>query len=134
MAGVVVDASVAVKWYLPEDRSAQARQLLASGKALLAPSLVILEIGHAMWAAARGGRTTAEAGRAAVENALCAFTEVTPDLELVRDASAFLNSLQHPIYDCLYLALARRSGATLVTADDQQFAAARKARVAAELL
>jgi predicted nucleic acid-binding protein len=87
-----------------------------------------------MWAASREGRTRPEAGQAAIESARIAFTELTPDLDLIGEASALLRSLRHPMYDCLYLALALRSAATLITADDKQFAAARKARIAAKLL
>lgn len=51
------------------------------------------------------------------------------------DSDARLSSaLSHPIYDCLYIALAARQGTTLVTADEGQFAAARRARIDVRLL
>jgi predicted nucleic acid-binding protein len=37
--------------------------------------------------------------------------------------------LRHPIYDCFYLALAQREGASLVTADNKMLGAAKQARV-----
>ena len=53
---------------------------------------------------------------------------------LIADAARKSQNLVHPIYDCLYLALAERQGAVLVTADFKQFAAARKAKVKARRL
>jgi predicted nucleic acid-binding protein len=38
------------------------------------------------------------------------------------------------VYDCFYVALAQRDGATLVTADQKQFELARRTRVRAQLL
>jgi predicted nucleic acid-binding protein len=45
---IVVDASVAVKWVLPEADSGPA-VALREADALIAPSLVIAEIGNALW-------------------------------------------------------------------------------------
>lgn len=42
--------------------------------------------------------------------------------------------LQHAIYDCLYLALAQRTMAVLLTADDRQYELARRLRIDARLL
>lgn len=53
---------------------------------------------------------------------------------LIAPAVRLMLSLQHPVYDCLYLALAEREGMPLVTADERQFAAARRARIEARLL
>lgn len=43
----VVDASVAVKWFIEDNDSARARQLLAGDEALIAPDLVIAEVCNA---------------------------------------------------------------------------------------
>ena len=50
---------------------------------------------------------------------------VEPDRHLQAEALALACHLDHPVYDCLYLALARREAATLITADRrlQQLAA-----------
>jgi predicted nucleic acid-binding protein len=59
---------------------------------------------------------------------------LTPTDDLVSEANRLSWSLDHPIYDCLYIALALRENSTLVTADAKQFAAARKARALARML
>src|SRR5581483_11481441 len=46
---VVVDASVAVKWFVPEPLSAAARKLLAIEYELLAPELLWAELGNVLW-------------------------------------------------------------------------------------
>ena len=56
MAGIVVDASVAVKWFLAEDRSSAALDLKGADVDLIAPSSVIFEVYHALWDAVRTGR------------------------------------------------------------------------------
>jgi hypothetical protein len=38
---LVIDASVALKWYLIEEGADQARQILADGETLVAPELVV---------------------------------------------------------------------------------------------
>ena len=49
MTRVVVDASVAVKWFIPEALSSEARGLLAPEYELLAPDLLWVELGNALW-------------------------------------------------------------------------------------
>src|SRR5688500_4615632 len=43
---LVVDASVAVKWYVPEPDNQRAFTILSSGSRLLAPDLLISEVGN----------------------------------------------------------------------------------------
>jgi predicted nucleic acid-binding protein len=45
------------------------------------------------------------------------FTELWPAVWLAGRAFEIAAELRHPVYDCLYVALAEREGATLVTAD-----------------
>jgi predicted nucleic acid-binding protein len=126
---IVVDASVAVKWFLPEPGSAAAAALRDEDSELTAPSFVAAEIGNALWKAVqRGGATRTEAlhGIAAV---MIPFQSLIPIEELRVRALMLAIDLRHPIYDCFYLALAERENATLVTADEAMIAAARKAKI-----
>lgn len=134
MAGVVVDASVAVKWFLDEDRTAAARSLLDGSDDLLAPSFILLEVSHAMWVAARQQRTTVGASEASEGALILTIRQLTPVEDLIVGAAMLMRALDHPVYDCLYLALAQREAATLITADEGQFRAARRAKIAARLL
>ena len=118
---IVVDASVAVKWLLPETNSDAAQKLLATGQELTAPSLIRLEVAAAITRKVRMGELSPDAARLGVELWLQSLTdgvlvlmESQADLENAVDL-AF--SLRHPLQGCLYLALARRLDVALITAD-----------------
>ena len=49
MSGFVVDASVAVKWFVPEALSDEAVSFLDSPRELLAPDLLYPEAGNILW-------------------------------------------------------------------------------------
>ena len=113
---VVVDASVAVKWVVPEPDSAAATALRSAGE-LIAPETWIVEAANALWKyVARGqlNATQAELRLAELRSAPVAASNIDQDID---DALELAIDLNHPIYDCLYLALALRLDAYVVTAD-----------------
>lgn len=125
---VVVDASVAVKWVVNEDGSAQANAIREED-GLIAPSLIAVEIASALWKAVRRGRVTRLDALAALHASLMAFSGLAPNETLHQEALSLALDLGHPIHDCFYLALARRDDLPIVTADEGMIAAARKADV-----
>jgi predicted nucleic acid-binding protein len=123
---LVVDASVAVKWVLPEPDSDRAAALRKSEDDIIAPSLVIAEIGNALWKSAlRGDIGTAEASEA-LQLAVSHFARIVPLDDLAVRATELAIDLRHPIYDCFYLALAERERVPIVSADSKLLAAAKK--------
>ena len=114
---LVVDASVAVKWFVEEEYSVDAGRLLEQGHELYAPRLLASEVGNALWRKVRTGeleRSRAATLAAAISKVAVRWTE---DEEVCPDAVRLSLALDRPVYDCVYLALAHRLGATLVTAD-----------------
>ena len=113
----VVDASVAVKLLVDEPDSDAARKLAASGQELHAPRLMVSEAANALWRKARQGQIErADAGAAMAS--LSDMPVLWNDDETVgADAVRLAVALDHPVYDCVYVALAHRIGATVVTAD-----------------
>ena len=114
---LVVDASVAVKWLVEEEYSNIAERLLEESHELFAPRLMASEVGNALWRKVRMGeleRSRAGALAAAISEMAVRWTE---DEEVGPDAVRLSLALDRPVYDCVYLALAHRLGATLVTAD-----------------
>ena len=114
---LVVDASVAVKWLVEEEHSDAADRLLDGNHELFAPRLMASEVGNALWRKVRMGeleRSRAGALAAAISEMAVRWTE---DEEVGPDAVRLSLALDRPVYDCVYLALAHRLGATLVTAD-----------------
>ena len=122
---IVVDASVAAKWALQENASDRARALLDSDEDFIAPSLIVAEIGSALWKrAVRQDMSTRDAVRA-LQSAVRLLTQLVSPTELAARATEIAVDLRHPIYDCFYLALAERERCALITADAKLIAAAK---------
>jgi predicted nucleic acid-binding protein len=114
---LVVDASVAAKWLIEEDDSELARRLLVAGERLVAPDILLAEIANVAWRKHRTGQATAEQAHAMPQSLRLAPVELVPTPALVDRALAIAFGLDHPIYDCIYIACAETHGARLVTAD-----------------
>jgi predicted nucleic acid-binding protein len=117
LSRLVVDASVAVKWFLPEAQSGAARALLGAAHELMAPELIYAEIGSALLKRVRRG----EIGESAV---IEIFTmagglgmDIHPIEPLLEPALRISAAHRRSFYDSLYLALALGQDARLVTAD-----------------
>lgn len=114
---VVVDASVALKWFVSEDDSEFALGLLGSSEVLIAPDLVVAEVSNAAWKAVRSGFMKPEQQDEAASRLGFAFDELVPLAPLASRAVVISRLLAYAVYDCFYLALAEARSATLVTAD-----------------
>ena len=121
----VVDASVAVKWLFTEDGTVEARRLLAHRIMLHAPDFILIEAANVVWKKARR-REVADAQSYLQELArLGDLVALAPAADLVTHAAAIALRIDHPVYDCLYLACAEVEEAPLVTADRRLRDAAR---------
>ena len=114
---LVVDASVALKWVVPEAGSEAAQALRAEDAHLIAPTLAMAEIGNVLWKKSMRGEIARGEAVLALRLALSHFTEFVPLDDLREPALEMAIELRHPIYDCFYLALAQRQRCALVTAD-----------------
>lgn len=122
MKHVVVDASVAVMWVLPEEHSAAANQLLADDVVLHAPGHWMAEVATAVWgkSAVHGLLSRAEATERLGWLRGVPVREA-PLRDLLPTAVEAAFDLHTTIYDALYLALAEITTAPLVTADRKLF-------------
>ncbi|EKV31697.1 hypothetical protein C882_3447 [Caenispirillum salinarum AK4] len=124
MTLIVVDASVAVKWVVTEEpvEETAAARLLTRRARLAAPRLLDAELGNILWRKRRKGELTAdEAEEAAIvlENAPL---ERGAEAGLWLRALALAAEMDHPVYDCVYVALAERLQAAFVVTADRRFA------------
>lgn len=123
---LIVDSSVAVKWVADEPGSDRARALYLSDECW-APALIIAEVGNALWKKRRMKLVTSEQATAALR-ALPDRIRLFDMNELAPRAFAIAADLDHPIYDCFYLALAERERVPLVCADGPLVAKAKKVK------
>jgi predicted nucleic acid-binding protein len=117
----VVDASVAFGWFAAVPGSEQAARLLDAEPArqLLAPDLVLVELLNTGWKCLRLGAITSEQFQVLSHRAAEPFHRLVPAAALLERAGHWCRELDHPAYDCLYVALAEQEQATLITADQR---------------
>lgn len=114
----VVDASVALKWFLANEPAADlALELLGNGDILVAPDIIVPEVCNAAWKSARLGRIT-QAQAEEIAASLPRFIESIANSTMLAPRAVLIASrLDHPVYDTLYLALAEREATYVITAD-----------------
>jgi predicted nucleic acid-binding protein len=131
---LVVDASVAIKWFLPEIHSDAACRVLAGEHTLHAPDLIFAELGNVLWKRVRRNEmSTAEAG-ATIEALLSVPLHVQSSQSLILLAVEIAFAANRTVYDSLYVAAAIVHQFPLVTADAKLYRDLRKGPLAAHLL
>ena len=114
---LTVDASVVVKWYVSETHSEEARILLGHRLQRHAPDFVLVELANIFWKKARLGEIGDPQPYFQELARLREAVVLTPSGDLIERAAQIAAQLDHPVYDCLYIACAEATGSTLITAD-----------------
>jgi predicted nucleic acid-binding protein len=117
---VVVDASVIVKWFVPEVRDELARSWLVSDVRFSAPELVVIETANVLSNKVREGWIDRNQLEAALSSIRSGRIAIVPDSALLDRAVGLSLEIRHAVYDCVYLALAEEQGSSLVS-DDSRF-------------
>lgn len=133
MTSLIVDASVAVRWFVPAWYWPSAQEAVQD-EVLLAPDVILAEAGNAFWKAARAGLIARRDAEAALKRLPPLFDHLESLATLHLDAARLSFDLNHPIYDCLYIALAERESGALLTADRKMAQAARKLGIEVQFL
>jgi predicted nucleic acid-binding protein len=118
LSAVVVDASVGIKWFVPEIHAAEARSWRTGPDDLHAPAFFFdLEIANVLWKKIR----RAEIARADADAILAQLPILPltrhPETPLLPAAFDLADQTGRTVYDCLYLALALQLNARMLTAD-----------------
>lgn len=121
IGSAVIDASVAMKWFVEEDHSDKALLLVQSTE-LIAPQLVLGEVANGLWSKRRMSSIDVRVAQRLTAELPQLIRELVPIGPLMQEALSLAFELDHPVYDCVYLALARSRGLWLVTADQRFFA------------
>jgi predicted nucleic acid-binding protein len=113
----VIDASVAVKWVVNEDGTPEALALRKKGK-LIAPDLLVAECANVLWKKVQRRELLKEEALLTARLLQHAEIELLPMRSLLETATRISIEVDHPAYDCVYLALAVANACEFVTADD----------------
>ncbi|HEX9666793.1 MAG TPA: type II toxin-antitoxin system VapC family toxin [Thermodesulfobacteriota bacterium] len=123
MDKVCIDASLALKWVLPEIYTNRAQEVLRNwlleGVSLVAPTLFIYEIASALRNKVHRQVITLKEGFSALNQIRSGNIELIYQPELVEMGWAISERLGLPTaYDSFYLALAEHEGCEFWTADE----------------
>ena len=119
----VIDASVAVKWYIPEIYEQEATRLLNGRHQLHVPELILPEIGSIVWKNVRRGCLTSDEGKDIVAAVGRKRWTIHPHKQSFRSAFSGAEATGQTVYDWTYLALAMSLTCELVTADEKFYKA-----------
>lgn len=114
---MIIDASIGVKWLVPEEDSAAAIELLRHGE-LVVPTLFHAEVGNALWKKAQR-KEIALSPLLPYLTGLPELVQTVTEIPIMPRAAEIAVELGHPIYDCIYLALAESADDTLLTVDQR---------------
>ncbi|MFN0055760.1 MAG: type II toxin-antitoxin system VapC family toxin [Planctomycetales bacterium] len=119
----VLDASIAIKWFLPEPDSDQAVSLRDAFHnqihELIAPDTLPVEVAHALTRAERKNILSQGAALGKVADLLSTGPVLHPYLPLLSRAVELSSQVRIGVFDCCYIALAEREQCQVVT-DDQR--------------
>ena len=131
---LIVDTSVALKFYLPEEGHEEAVGLLEAAEAgaaeLLAPGTILPEGFNAIAQQRRRGLLDEEDATGAWEKLLGAPVYVYAVEDLIKRAAEIANETGAIVYDALFLALAEDADTVMVTADGKLLRALKSTRYA----
>ena len=105
MNTLVIDASIAVKWVVEENGTPEALALRQKAR-LIAPELLVAECANILWKKVQRGELLKEEALLAARLLQGAEIELLPTRFLFEAATRMSIEIDHPAYDCLYLALA----------------------------
>ncbi len=117
MISVVVDASVAVKWFLHEDRSDEAIRILEQDYHFIAPSFLKLEFDSVLGKWNRSGRLEISKSKEIRKLFSGIYIHYVAEETISSLAFEYSSFLPITFYDALYLSIAKVYNCTMVTYD-----------------
>jgi len=126
---IVIDASAAVSLVLAMPGSEILYTPLDEAELVMAPDLFIAEVCNAIWKYRKADLLSMDRCERALEHALSLPDQLESSSGLHREAFALAVRHNHPVYDALYLVLARRNNAAILTLDHRLAELARKLEI-----
>ncbi len=125
----VLDVSGAFLVMNETEFAQELEKLISGSEKILAPDIYISEATNAAWKYARFEGLSTPLAEKLVANAIGLVDEFHDSLNLWRTAFTLGVTLEHPIYDCLYLALALENTCPLITRDKKLMLLAKRCNV-----
>ena len=130
----VVDASVAIKWYIPEIYEQEATRLQQSVDELDAPELILPEFENIVWKKVSRTEITGKEGQGIITEFSKTKLVLHPHSRIIKSAYTGAMMTNQTVYDWMYLALAISLTCQFVTADERFYKALEKTRLKKHLL
>jgi predicted nucleic acid-binding protein len=130
---MIIDASVASHWFADTEfsRAADPFRWLED---LAAPEFLLVETANVLYKRARKGDIAPDKCIESIEILRNSIAELVTDVGLLAKAIEMALEWRHPVYDCLYLALALERREPLATADRRMAALARTLNIETQLI
>lgn len=129
---MIVDANLVIYWFCPSEFEGSVARFYGRPD-LLAPSILLVETANALYKNARGGLIRPELCTSSI-TLIEKTIQFVPDRDLLSIAIDVALSKLHPVYDCLYLALALQRQQPLATADRRMATLAQTLGITVELI
>ena len=123
---LVLDSSAVVRIIEGSPEALVMHEAVLAADLVLAPELMLTEVANALWRLQRAGQLKASGLQQRLSRAADLADHIEPDRTLLPEALALATHLDHPFYDCLYIVLARREVALLLSADRRLLELAKK--------
>jgi predicted nucleic acid-binding protein len=117
MPRLVLDASAALRIVLGLKDAKDLAESLERTSIVMAPELYCSEVANGLWKYVEANELGLDDALARFDEALALPDSLVPDRTLAVEALAEAATRHHPVYDLLYVVLARRHGARVLTRD-----------------
>ena len=125
----VLDTSAAVEVVLKRESATLFAHFLAEADLVIAPTLMITEATNIFWKYQQFSDYPYDECEKSIDHIVSLPDEYVYELDLYRESFKLGCMLDHSVYDMIYLVLARRNNAILLTMDQSLVASAKKAGV-----
>lgn len=126
MSSIVLDASVAVKWFsspgqetLVEEAAAIGERYQAGEISLVVPDLFWAEVANYFWKGVQQHRFAPGIAHTSIEMLRSQNFPTIPSFDLIDQALHIALAFKRSAYDSIYIALAMQLGTHLITADER---------------
>jgi len=126
---LVLDTSAAVEIVLQRDSAQRLAEIVRRADWVIAPTLFIAEVNNVFWKYQKFVDYPYPDCERDIEQTIALPDQYINEIDLYREAFKLGCTLDHPIYDMLYVVLARRNSARLLTMDKKLILVAHKAGV-----